>query len=232
MTQYPPLQACIFDWGGTLTPWHTIDPVQAWLASVDDPDIAARLSQAERVLWRRQQDEHRSGGMSELLAIAGVDPADVRLEDFHGWWEPHTFSYPDAAEVLGALRGRGLKIGVLSNTLWPGTEHDRIFARDGLTELIDAAVYTSEIEWTKPHPAAFGAILTALGVSDPAAAVFVGDRRFDDIHGAKSAGMRAVLIPHSDIPAEQHGHTQGEPDAVIERLSDLPPIIDGWNSAG
>jgi putative hydrolase of the HAD superfamily len=230
VTARPPLLACIFDWGGTLTPWHTVEPVQAWVAAVDDPAVAARLWEAERVLWRRQQDDHRSGGMAEVLAIAGVDPTDVRLEEFHHWWEPHPFAYPDAIDVLRALRERGLKIGVLSNTLWPGVEHDRIFARDGLTELIDAAVYTSEIEWTKPHPEAFGAVLTALGITDPASAVFVGDRRFDDIHGAKSAGMRAVLIPHSDIPADQHGHTQGEPDAVIEQLTDLLPIIDGWRT--
>ena len=45
-------------------------------------------------------------------------------------------------------------------------------------------------------------------------AVFVGDRLFDDIWGARNAGMRAVHLPHSDIPAEQVGHTVGEPDAA------------------
>ena len=78
--------------------------------------------------------------------------------------------------MFSALRARGIRIGVLSNTLWPRSEHDRVFRRDGVAELIDAEVYTSEIEWTKPHPSAFRAVLTALGQTDPRRAVFVGDR--------------------------------------------------------
>jgi putative hydrolase of the HAD superfamily len=58
--------------------------------------------------------------------------------------------------------------------------------------------------------------------------VFVGDRLFDDIYGARNAGMRAVHLPHSDIPVTQVGHTRGEPDAVIQRLSDLPSVIEPW----
>jgi putative hydrolase of the HAD superfamily len=58
--------------------------------------------------------------------------------------------------------------------------------------------------------------------------VFVGDRTFDDIHGAGSVGMRTVLVPHSVIPATQRGHTDGVPDAVVQRLSELLSVVDGW----
>jgi putative hydrolase of the HAD superfamily len=87
-------------------------------------------------------------------------------------------------------------------------------------------VYTSEIEWTKPHPGAFAAVLAAVGCDDPAAAVFVGDRPFDDIHGAKQAGLHAVLLDTSDIPEHQRGTVVGEPDAVIHRLAELPAVVD------
>jgi putative hydrolase of the HAD superfamily len=56
----------------------------------------------------------------------------------------------------------------------------------------------------------------------------VGDRLFDDIHGAREAGMRAVHVPHSVIPDVQRGHVDGEPHAVVERLADLLPLVDGW----
>ena len=82
--------------------------------------------------------------------------------------------------------------------------------------------------WTKPHPEAFRAALAAVGVDDPAACVFVGDRLFDDIHGAKAVGMRAVLVPHSAIPEDQRGHTEGEPDAVVATLADLLAVVDAW----
>lgn len=50
----------------------------------------------------------------------------------------------------------------------------------------------------------------------------VGDRPYDDVHGAKSAGMRFVLIPNSDVPA----YAAAEPDAVISRLAELRPLLE------
>ena len=63
-----------------------------------------------------------------------------------------------------------------------------------MLDLIDGAVYTSEVPWTKPAPEAFLAAMDAVGVTDPAACVFVGDRLFDDIWGARAVGMRTVFI--------------------------------------
>jgi len=54
--------------------------------------------------------------------------------------------------------------------------------------------------------------------------VFVGDRPLDDIHGAQSAGMRAVLVPNSDVPS----FPAVVPDAVISRLADLGPLVASW----
>jgi putative hydrolase of the HAD superfamily len=45
--QQSTVSAVVFDWGGTLTPWHSVDPVQAWLAATDDADLATRLHAAE-----------------------------------------------------------------------------------------------------------------------------------------------------------------------------------------
>jgi putative hydrolase of the HAD superfamily len=220
------VQAVIFDWGGTLTPWHALDALDCWLATVGDPGLARRLHEAELVAWARCVEEHRSTTLAGLFEAAGVTATEQMVADFFAWWEPHTLIDPEAKPVLRALRRRGLRIGVLSNTLWPRAEHERIFRRDDVLGLIDAAVYTSEIAWTKPHPEAFAAALAAVGCVDPAEAVFVGDRPFDDIHGAKQAGLHAVLLATSDIPAHQRGGTAGIPDAVIHRLSELPEVIE------
>ena len=53
--------------------------------------------------------------------------------------------------------------------------------------------------------------MEAVGVAEPARCVFVGDRLFDDIWGAERVGMRTIHIPHSEIPVEQLGHTEGRP---------------------
>jgi putative hydrolase of the HAD superfamily len=222
------VEAVIFDWGGTLTPWHQLDPEQSWLAATGDAELAARLNAAENAAWLRSRDEHTSTTLDTVLEAAGVDPDDSFLANYHAWWEPHTLTDPDVPELFAWLRGQGIRIGILSNTIWPRSAHERIFARDEVLALIDGAVYTSEIAWTKPHPEAFRAALAAVGVADPRRAVFVGDRVFDDIHGAQSIGMRAVLVPHSTVPDWQIGHTEGEPDAVVDRLADLKAVVESW----
>ncbi len=115
---------------------------------------------------------------------------------------------------------------MLSNTMWPRAAHERIFGQGRGLELIDGAVYTSEIPWVKPHPEAFRAAMHRDRRSADAGSccVFVGDRPSDDIYGAKGLGMRAVLIPNSDVP----GFGEAAPDAVITRLADLPRHLDGW----
>lgn len=222
------ITAVLFDWGGTLTPWHDIDPLAQFLAVTGDEAAARRLSDAADGVWRRSRDEHRSGTLAEIFAAAGVEHTAEAVAAFHRWWDPHTYTDPDAPALLRGLRERGLKTGVLSNTIWSRTEHERIFARDRVTDLLDGALYTSEIPWTKPHPEAFLAGLRAVDESEPATAVYVGDRLFDDIHGAAAVGMHTIHIPHSTIPTEQIGPTLGEPDAVVQRLSEVLDVVDGW----
>ena len=129
------------------------------------------------------------------------------------------------------LRERGLKVGVLSNTIWPRSWHEEFFRRDGVLHLLDGDVYTSEVPWTKPSPQVFEAAMAAVGVSDPARCVYVGDRLFEDVWGAHQAGMRAIHVPHSTIPADQAGHTEGAPDAVAHELAEVPAIVAGLCSA-
>ncbi len=225
-----PIEAVLFDWGGTLTPWHNLDPHLGWAALTDDAERAAALRSAEAAVWLRSRDHHRSGTLAEILSAAEHQPDEDALARYHAWWDEHTITDPAAAGMLRDLRAAGLKTGVLSNTLWSRQRHEQIFTRDGILDLLDGAIYSSEIEWSKPHPLAFRAALDAVGVQDPARAVFVGDRPFDDIWGASSVGMRTILLPHSDIPAEQIGHTVADADAVVSSLSEIPAVVARWRA--
>jgi len=224
------VDAVIFDWGGTLTPWHTIDGAEMWRIVCephfpdDHLDRAAAAHVAEAALWELARTEHRSATIFGVLEQAGIEPTDALIATYLREWEPHTFTDPDGIAVLRQLHERGVKIGVLSNTMWPRSWHEEVFRRDGVLDLIDGAVYSSEIDWTKPHPEAFSAAMAAVAMSDPRRCVFVGDRPWDDIHGAQSVGMRAVLVPNSDVPT----FADAIPDAVISNLSDLVPLIESW----
>lgn len=228
------VDAVLFDWGGTLTPWRTMDAEDEWraVAQVAAPEQVVEATRALMAavtqVWARSRDEHRSSTLQEICSIAGIAYDADHWGPYRSLWEHATATDPDALGVLESLRSDGIKIGVLSNTLWPRRWHEEVFARDGLDALIDGAVYTSEIAWTKPAPQAFHAAMHAVGVDDPAACVFVGDRLFDDIFGARNAGMRTIHVPHSAIPVAQVGHTIGEPDAVVQRLAEIPEVIAGW----
>jgi putative hydrolase of the HAD superfamily len=225
------VRAVIFDWGGTLTPWHAIDHEELWLSvctrhypAADAAAMALAARTAEMELWGLANSAQQSATLDAVLARAGIAASAEFLSSYYAAWDPHTLTDPDAAPLLAELRRRGIKVGVLSNTMWPRRVHEQIFVRDEILELIDGAVYTSEIPWVKPHPEAFRAAMRAIGMTDAADCVFVGDRPYDDVHGAKSIGMRAVLVPNSDVP----GFEAAEPDAVIGRLSDLLGHLDNW----
>jgi FMN hydrolase / 5-amino-6-(5-phospho-D-ribitylamino)uracil phosphatase len=235
------IDTVIFDWGGTLTPWKAFDHLAGWrtftdVLHADDTAsaaaLAAALLAAEDARWAAVRDEHRAFTLAQVLADAVVDDGHVHhaaaLDALREFWVPYTHTDPEAAPMLAALRERGLRLAVLSSTAWPRAWHEEFFRRDGVLELFDACVWTSELAWTKPHPTAFRTAMDAVGATDPARCVYVGDRPYDDISGAKGAGMRAVLVPHSDIPAVQQVPVDVHPDAVLQRLADLPELLADW----
>jgi putative hydrolase of the HAD superfamily len=230
------IDAVVFDWGGTLTPHHTVDLLDLWraaarvLAPHRVEDVAQALAAAELRWWEHVGSSGHSGTTADLVAAAAaetgldVDAAlhDDAVEALLSAWSPHTITYPEAAPLLAALRERGIRTGLLSNTHWPRRWHERWLERDGVLDLIDVRVYTSDLPHTKPHPEAFRAVLDQLE-AQPEAAVFVGDRPIDDISGAKGVGMRAVLVENSDVP----GHPV-TPDARIAGLSEVLMLVDQW----
>jgi putative hydrolase of the HAD superfamily len=235
------IDAVIFDWGGTLTRWHDIDfhaeslalahavvATNDGLGGVDGVEVHAEaLHRANQAIWGRSRDHQRSATVADLFTEAGLDHDPELLSHYREFWEPHTGTDPAVAELFTTLRGRGIKVGVLSNTIWPRDWHEDFFRRDGVLDLIDGDVYTSEIPWTKPSPNAFAAAMKAVGATDPARCVYVGDRLYDDIWGARNAGLKAIHIPHSVIPVEQVGHSVGVPDAVAHELAEIPALLEG-----
>lgn len=231
-----PVEAVIFDWGGTLTPWHTVDfeeEARALAAAAVDADAGA--AQALRVagesVWRRSRDHHASATIADIFAEAGLRHDEDLLTAYREFWDPHTVIDPDVLPLLSRLKVDGIKVGVLSNTVWPRDWHEAFFRRDGVLDLLDGAVYTSEVPWTKPAREAFRAAMEAVGATRPERCVYVGDRLFDDIWGASNAGMRTIHVPHSEIPPHQVGHTEGVPDAVVERLAHVYDVVSAWRIA-
>lgn len=228
--------AVLFDWGGTLTSFHNVDLIDAWrvAAEVLAPDradeVAEALLAAESEVWQRTQTTMRSGRIDEVLVAASravdlpVDEAVHQLATsaYFDHWTPTTGARDDALDTLRALKQRGLATGLLSNTHWPREQHEQWLRRDGIDNLLDARVYTSDLEHVKPHPEAFRALLSQLHLR-PESAVFVGDRLWDDVNGAQQLGMRTIWLRNSEVP-----FYDVVPDAVVDELGAVVDVVDGW----
>lgn len=227
----------LFDWGGTLSSYAQIDLADMWALAAHhfDPDradeIQAKLTEVEEATFARTMGDQSSSTLRQILEAAstelGLDVTEAVLEEagthYLDSWTPHIVHEPDAVEVLRWIKDRGWRTGLLSNTHWPRAFHEHFLERDGLAELLDVRLYTSELSRMKPHPSVFAAALDAVGVTDPAAAVFVGDRLHDDVFGAKAAGLRGVWRRNSFVPAYDV-----DPDAAIDTLSDLVDVLERW----
>jgi putative hydrolase of the HAD superfamily len=122
------------------------------------------------------------------------------------------------------LRSRGYRLGLLSNTWWAAAWHNADLAAHGLAPLFDTLVYTSDLNFSKPHHFVFEETARRLDVPVEAC-VMVGDRPVDDIAGAMSVGMRGVWKRNGTVdtlPATVIPH------AIIDRISDMRSLLTRW----
>jgi putative hydrolase of the HAD superfamily len=131
--------------------------------------------------------------------------------------------YADTIETLVEVRRRGMKIGLVSNTVWPGALHREDLGRFGLLDFFDHLLFSADVGLRKPHPQIFQAALGALQVA-PHEAVFVGDRLPEDVAGAQRVGMRGVWKQRPD----RERSADITPDAQIIHLRQLLAILDRW----
>lgn len=126
----------------------------------------------------------------------------------------HFFLYDDVTAVLRDLSARGIKVGLISNSHRSLASFQAHFELDGL---VHGAVSSHQHGYLKPHPSIFEAALRLLDVRAEES-VMVGDSYAHDIEGARSVGMRGVLVLRS--PDEPFA-TAVEGVPVIRDLSEL-----------
>ncbi len=126
--------------------------------------------------------------------------------------------YPEAEALLRALRGKGLKLGVISNfdrRLYDVLEHS------GLTPYFASITISSEAGVEKPAPSIFLRALDSLGVRAEAA-VHVGDDPACD-RGAAAVGMDVYEL---DRPARTLAGLPGWLESRASGQNALAPLRD------
>lgn len=152
-----------------------------------------------------------------ILKHAGVARSDgtaAALAELHAY---HTASnlweyVPDSVlPAIQALRGRGLRIVVVSNANGTLRMHlDRL----GLTAHFDLVLDSADEGVEKPDPRFFEIALERSGAAK-ATTIHVGDLYYVDVVGARAAGLRGVLLDEANL----------RPDADCPRVASLDELV-------
>jgi putative hydrolase of the HAD superfamily len=127
--------------------------------------------------------------------------------------------YPDTEPTLNYLRGKGYKLGLVTDTDGkPGIKEERLKRLDFL-KIFDAVVISGEdTRETKPNPEPFLLAALRLGLRAKECAV-VGDKPFTDIKGGRAAGMLTVWVKRREWGVEEPA------DFTVKSLSELREIF-------
>ena len=161
---------------------------------------------------------------AETLRELGVNITDGLPQKFiAAYYKPirdQITLVPYAGEILSKIKDAGMKIGLVSNTIFPADYHRFEMREFGLYEYFDFALFSSEEKIRKPGKEIFFRALK-LGKSDPRDAVFIGDRLEEDIGGPQSVGIKAILkyMDGRDYSADI------KPFETIRDLKELKKII-------
>jgi HAD superfamily hydrolase (TIGR01509 family) len=157
----------------------------------------AALRAAAPRAWQRYDDRVDAGGAHgrlwhDLLSEI-IGAADPEVVDWLWAQQPtaNLFRAPisDMVELARALRARGVRTAVLSNSEGGLAG---LLGEVGIADAFDVIVDSGRIGMEKPDPAIFGYTLAQLGVAPDAPAIHIGDSWSADVAGALAAGWRAI----------------------------------------
>lgn len=129
-----------------------------------------------------------------------------------------TIVKPYANELLDYISGKGVKMGVVSNSCRKAVH----FSLDklGFKRYFDAIVAREDVSRIKPYPDPILKILDSLGHDDKKA-VYLGDSAFDILAG-KAAGVITVYLNDGEL--NYAGSLDEKPDYVIKSLKEFPRL--------
>jgi HAD superfamily hydrolase (TIGR01509 family) len=187
----------------------------------------AALACAEPYARRQLDDRQVIGGTTDasrgwlffdlILDKAGIAASHATaaaLDELNTYHRAHNLweFVPDSVRpALAALRDLGLRLTVVSNANGTLCAH---LARIGLDSLVDCMLDSFDEKVEKPDPRLF-AIALERSRATRESTIHVGDLYNVDVVGARSAGLRAVLMDEADL----------RPDADCPRIHSLDELV-------
>ena len=186
------------------------------------PLAAARLLAGKRVLALTMAAVKPDLAESVELVERGAEVVLLGGADESGE-TGDVFAYENLNRAFAELDG-GARLVCLHRNRWWQTSRG---------PLLDSGAFVAGLEYAagvqaevvgKPSPAYFAAALAELG-AEAGEAVMVGDDIDADIGGAKSAGMRAVLVRTGKFREDALAAAEAKPDGVVASIADVPGFL-------
>lgn len=227
MTTTPQLKnidACVFDAYGTLFDFNSA----ASAARDELGEDWQRLSDLWRLkqlqyTWLRGLAQHHADfrqvtddALDFALASLKIERPGLRdrLMDLY----LRLTTYPEVPAMLRELKGRGMKLAILSNGTPPMLA--AVVRNSGLEDVFDAVLSVEEVGVYKPHPSVYRLAAERLQIA-PARICFLSSNGWD-AYSAKAFGFRVIWCNRFGQAAERIPDT---PDGEIADLSVLPAMV-------
>ncbi len=243
------IQAVLFDLGDTLMyspdPWPPVferagHKLSYLLCSNGVPinyetfhfDFLARLDKYYTDRDRNLIETTTMTVLQELLAEKGhhnIPKTLLRaaLDEFYAITQQNWTLELDSIPTLISLQNSGFHLGLVSNA---GDEKDvkQQIDKFGIRGYFDFVITSAACGYRKPHPHIFGLALEQWGYL-PDEIAMVGDRLDADIGGAHPLGIYSIWIKRR---AKNLSSDLAKPDAIVENLSEIPPLlINLWKTS-
>jgi HAD superfamily hydrolase (TIGR01458 family) len=200
------LAAVLGDAGFSVDPAHIVTAVTATAEHLRTahPDASVFLL----------SDGDARADMEGVTLVDSPDQADVIVLG----GASDAFTYPTVTAVFRRLMDDVPLVAMHRNLYWRTARGLELDAGAYVLGL-EAATGAQAVVCGKPAAAYFQAALEVLGLPADRAAM-VGDDAINDVEGARSAGLTGVLVRTGKYrPGDE---AKGAPDAVLDRLGDLP----------
>lgn len=212
-------KAVIFDIWETLVPLPPEVKRKAFEQTVDalgtKPDVL-------EVIWRRTRTRRETGTLESYLewlrtelsakwTSTSISEAISIRQKVHG--EMFLSPRPGSIEVLRQLRGMEIRTAAVSNCT---SDVRSMIESSQLGPLFDCAILSAEVGIMKPDIEIYREAARCLDV-EPAECIYVGDGSDGELNGARSSGMRAVMLEVGNDPTWS-GHRIQLLDCVLEEL--------------
>ena len=244
----PPIQVVTLDlwqtlildrqeWGQVRSRLRIEGAIEA-LRDAGEPATEAQVREAYRACYRACQAVRQQGrdvSFKEQVQIFVQGIADGLLERISrdtfarilNRYADSFFESPPAMaegvpDMLSALKDKGYRLGIISNTGQTPGRLIRAYLEDlDIIHYFDHLTFSDEVMLSKPAPAIFLHALASMGCPDVVGVAHVGDHLRNDILGAQQVGIATVWLKGFDASA-----VDVTPAVTIRSIAELPVALE------